>query len=698
MGPKRNKFDRIYTDSEHESSEDDSITENPISLQKEGNTGGEKKVDDLNGNNSNSTSDIKSSGNDFVTNDNKFLVTRSKRRYDKPQVKVNVQNKQKLLEKDQNDQQQPAVKKPRRTIKDLDSKIEEANNFLLELNKKLKDRDQEIDDLKRVISSNRDGDSEVSKLLRPDVNKSSERNRESITFHDFPILDEEEEDLDYQDDVEIGEELPTEANPRKRIRSRSRSRSKEDRREARKRKHERKSRSRSRSRSGRRGENHRNEQPSLEKFEETYKKDSQVQMLVKKMVEEQVKQEMEKRRRVDNTSGMSKNLINKSPSDTLLFTPAVARNTDFKTNLAGTPLPLQYTADSMRRDSRGEFPSFQHELNSKTADPESINETLSKLRLLTGQNEAVASTSRAGDNRQQQEQMNQAREVADRAILEAERFKARIQQPNRGKDNVSTNLPQVSPINMNNQTKSPKKYQLDELRAMRYLENEDDEFFHTTCHIDDTLREKIEKGKFVELEKLLQKKFLQYHNKDESRMQLINKDGYSYFVPTIDRDCRIDGIKKWEQAFRAYTTIYCKANPTRAGEILQYIDIIHRAAAIFNWDNVAKYDYVFRQLMAANPHRSWAKVYTQMWNITLNEPIKKFNENGNGSNNNRNHNSQRKKETFCWKYNKNTCTYGKNCRFDHKCSYCGVMGHPVSSCHKKNGKKDKSKNPSSSSS
>ena len=94
--------------------------------------------------------------------------------------------------------------------------------------------------------------------------------------------------------------------------------------------------------------------------------------------------------------------------------------------------------------------------------------------------------------------------------------------------------------------------------------------------------------------------------------------------------------------------------------------------------------------MATKPHRSWAKVYTQMWNITLNEPIKKFNESGSGNNY---HNSQRngngrKKDSFCWKYNKNNCTYGKNCKFEHKCSYCGISGHPVINCHKKQGKKN----------
>ena len=179
-------------------------------------------------------------------------------------------------------------------------------------------------------------------------------------------------------------------------------------------------------------------------------------------------------------------------------------------------------------------------------------------------------------NQDENHQIQDARQAAKEAILQAERFKARIQQPNRG-----------------NLISTP-KCKLDELRAMRYLESEDDEFFHTTCHIEEGLRIKIEQGKFVELDKLIQKRILQYGIKEEHRMQLVNKDGQSYFVPSVDRETRIDCIKKWEQAFRVYTTIYCKANPHRAGEILQYIDVIHRAAAIFNWDNVAKYDYVFR--------------------------------------------------------------------------------------------------------
>ena len=335
----------------------------------------------------------------------------------------------------------------------------------------------------------------------------------------------------------------------------------------------------------------------------------------------------------------------KSPSDTAIYTPVIARiNTP---NLNGSPnYEVQVSPDSKKR-----------------GDLDNLDETLTKFRMLSDSRpteQPQPSTSRQDNSHQNN--MRVARGAAEAAILDAERCKAQIHQPNRG-----------TPL-------------MQDYRNLRYLDHEDDEFFHITCHIDSSIKERIEQGLFVELEKLLQKKL---HAQNDNRLQLVNKDGVSYFVPPIDRDTKIDSIRKWEQAFRMYSTIYCNANPNRSGEILQYVDTIHRAASIFNWDNVARYDYVFRQLMATKPHRSWAKVYTQMWNLTLNEPIKKFQE----SNSNYNHGSRangKKKDNICWKFNKNSCSYGKNCKFEHKCSYCGSHGHAALSCQKKQNRAKKS--------
>ena len=36
---------------------------------------------------------------------------------------------------------------------------------------------------------------------------------------------------------------------------------------------------------------------------------------------------------------------------------------------------------------------------------------------------------------------------------------------------------------------------------------------------------------------------------------------------------------------------------------------------------MSEYDTTFRQLMVAYPQHSWAKIYTQMWNLAMKEPI-----------------------------------------------------------------------------
>ena len=190
---------------------------------------------------------------------------------------------------------------------------------------------------------------------------------------------------------------------------------------------------------------------------------------------------------------------------------------------------------------------------------------------------------------------------------------------------------------------------------------------------------------------------------------MVNKDGFTYFIPANDRDGnnKINGVCKWEQAFRVYAAIYCQENPLRSAEIWQYIYVINTVASTFQWDNVAWYDYTFRQLMAAKPNRSWAKIYNQFWNLAMRNPISSSSNNSshnrggvsyNGSSGNRNfgqssshgHGGGRKKygdwhDNCCWNYNKHGNCRRKNCSFDNRCSYCGSWSHGLNTCPKANG-------------
>ena len=97
----------------------------------------------------------------------------------------------------------------------------------------------------------------------------------------------------------------------------------------------------------------------------------------------------------------------------------------------------------------------------------------------------------------------------------------------------------------------------------------------------------------------------------------------TFLAPAQERDQRISNFKRWDQAFRVYASIYCNANPSRSGEIWQYIYTISTAATSYQWDNVAFYDVTFRQMMSEWPSRSWAKTYTQLWQLALCDPLQK---------------------------------------------------------------------------
>ena len=175
------------------------------------------------------------------------------------------------------------------------------------------------------------------------------------------------------------------------------------------------------------------------------------------------------------------------------------------------------------------------------------------------------------------------------------------------------------------QIQPPKGTFLTDEHLMRLLNklNNDDEFFNITCHIDPNLQAKIAKGEYVDLERLLPKDPAgpdgNIDDSDESKVELVSKGGHMYFKPIQNN--QINGLHKWEQAFRVYAAIYTQNNPDRACEIWQYMHVINVAASAYQWSNMLYYDITLTQLMAYKPSRSWAKTYHQGWNLAMKEPI-----------------------------------------------------------------------------
>ena len=147
-----------------------------------------------------------------------------------------------------------------------------------------------------------------------------------------------------------------------------------------------------------------------------------------------------------------------------------------------------------------------------------------------------------------------ARSAADQMILEAEKFRAAVNAPQGMQQN----------------------YYLDRNKLFVGVVNDkgglmdDDEFFHIMCHVEPALRLKIENGEFVDLEKQLTKEIFKNRSSEDGRLEFFNKDGHTYLAPA-NREMKITNVRRWEQAFRVYVTIYSKANPARATEIWQYV-------------------------------------------------------------------------------------------------------------------------------
>ena len=162
---------------------------------------------------------------------------------------------------------------------------------------------------------------------------------------------------------------------------------------------------------------------------------------------------------------------------------------------------------------------------------------------------------------------------------------------------------------------------------------------------------------------------------NENKLDLVYLDGQSFFVPTSAAETKINGIRKWEQAFRVYGAIYSQANPARVAEIWQYVHIINTAVSAYVCDNVSNYDITFRHLMSTYLQRSWAKIYNQMWNLSMQDSLPKNNQYASGGtksseasqlgNSSWGMNSQpRQRLNYCWVFNKgSTCKDGSKCKF-----------------------------------
>ena len=285
------------------------------------------------------------------------------------------------------------------------------------------------------------------------------------------------------------------------------------------------------------------------------------------------------------------NEVVKSPSDMTIYAPALAK--------LSSPLREQVIGSKPNNVQHNTQPRFSVDNVARFIEDIRMEHAIEK-----GGAGSRVSEDEAGPSKKRKptdDDYEEARKKAEKVVLEVEQFRATI------------NVPQGMTVNDN-------EFFAEDVK-------DDDKFFHITCHVDPGLVGKISRGEFVDLHKLLPKQ-KQYSALSEPKTELIFKERRPVFVLHVDRNRTVNGIRKWEQAFRVYAAIFSQANPHRSAEIWQYVFTINSAASSYSWNNVAEYDYAFRQMMGRNPKRSWSKIYTQMWNISLTDPVH-FRNNGN---------------------------------------------------------------------
>ena len=185
----------------------------------------------------------------------------------------------------------------------------------------------------------------------------------------------------------------------------------------------------------------------------------------------------------------------------------------------------------------------------------------------------------------------------------------------------------------------------------------DDHYLVVGGHVDAVMRDKIINHEYVDFSRLLPKDKIM--KEDDHRMELINKGGFTYFVPVADRESAgsISSFSHWEQAFRIFANVYMHAYPERSTELIQYNHIIFTAAQTFCWDNVYLYDREFRMHLSHFPQRKWSIILQQVWSLCLKDHLKATEDNRFKTGANAGSNHSAKKEICKW-FNKGCVLQG----------------------------------------
>ena len=210
--------------------------------------------------------------------------------------------------------------------------------------------------------------------------------------------------------------------------------------------------------------------------------------------------------------------------------------------------------------------------------------------------------------------------------------------------------------------------------------------------MDESLHERIISGAYIDFAKLLP------HDRivaeEDGRMDLVVCNGKAFWVPVSEGSpTNIGSFSKLEQAFRVYSNIYTSGHPDQAGQLIEYNHVIHTIAQTFIWDNVYAYDKEFRLHMVQHSERNWSIILQLAWSMKLRDRIFRhdglshsnaysYSSHNNGHSQNNSKGGKSSSADYCRHFQKGKCYLGKECAYEHQCTYCHKFGHGVIVCLK----------------
>ena len=78
---------------------------------------------------------------------------------------------------------------------------------------------------------------------------------------------------------------------------------------------------------------------------------------------------------------------------------------------------------------------------------------------------------------------------------------------------------------------------------------------------------------------------------------------------------QVANIMEWVQCFAIYTAVVTATAPDRTQDLLGYMALVVEARMEYDGDTWLGYDRRFRQMVAASPGTTWAKIDPTLWNL-----------------------------------------------------------------------------------